>query len=31
LAHQPIEGATYTAAKLTHLLRILLHLVPGST
>jgi hypothetical protein len=29
LAHQPIEGATYTAAKLTHLLRMLLHLVPG--
>jgi hypothetical protein len=29
LAHQPIDGATYTAAKLTHLLRILLHLVPG--
>ena len=29
LAHQPINGATYTAAKLTHLLRILLHLVPG--
>jgi hypothetical protein len=29
LAHQPIDGATYTAAKLTHLLRILLYLVPG--
>jgi len=29
LAHQPINGATYTAAKLTHLLRILLYLVPG--
>jgi hypothetical protein len=29
LAHQPINGATYTAAKLTHLLRILVHLVPG--
>lgn len=29
LAHQPIDGATYTAAKLTHLLRILAHLVPG--
>jgi hypothetical protein len=28
LAHQPIDGATYTAAKLTHLLRILLYLVP---
>lgn len=29
LAHQPIDGGTYTAAKLTHLLRILLHFVPG--
>jgi hypothetical protein len=29
LAHQPIDGSTYTAAKLTHLLRILLYLVPG--
>ncbi len=29
LAHQPIDGATYTAAKLSHLLRILLYLVPG--
>jgi hypothetical protein len=29
LSHQPINGATYTAAKLTHLLRMLLHLVPG--
>ena len=29
LAHQPINGATYTAAKLTHLLLILLYLVPG--
>jgi hypothetical protein len=28
LAHQPIDGATYTAAKLTHLFRILLYLVP---
>jgi hypothetical protein len=28
LAHQPINGATYTAAKLAHLLRILLYLVP---
>ncbi|HEY4361929.1 MAG TPA: hypothetical protein VGN17_13210 [Bryobacteraceae bacterium] len=28
LAHQPIDGATYTAAKLTHLLRIILYLVP---
>jgi hypothetical protein len=26
LAHQPIDGATYTAAKLAHLGRILLHL-----
>lgn len=29
LAHQPINGATYTAAKLSHLLRILLYLVTG--
>lgn len=29
LAHQPIDGATYTAAKLTHILTILLYLVPG--
>ena len=29
LAHQPIDGGTYTAAKLTHLLRMLLHFVPG--
>jgi hypothetical protein len=29
LAHQPINGATYTAANLSHLLRILLYLVPG--
>ncbi len=29
LAHQPINGATYTAAKLTHLLRILLYFIPG--
>jgi hypothetical protein len=29
LSHQPIKGATYTAAKLTHLLRMLLHFVPG--
>jgi hypothetical protein len=29
LAHQPIDGATYTAAKLSHLVRILLYLVPG--
>ncbi|HUJ20697.1 MAG TPA: hypothetical protein VLX58_04205 [Bryobacteraceae bacterium] len=29
LSHQPINGATYTAAKLTHLLRILFYLVPG--
>lgn len=29
LAHQPINGATYTAAKLTHLFRILLYFVPG--
>ncbi len=29
LAHQPINGATYTAAKLTHLARIVLYLAPG--
>ena len=29
LAHQPISGATYTSAKLSHLLRIILYLVPG--
>lgn len=29
LAHQPINGATYTAAKLTHLVRIVLLLVPA--
>ena len=29
LAHQPINGATYTAAKLTHLLRILVYTVPA--
>ena len=29
LVHQPINGATYTAAKLTHLLRIIGYLVPG--
>ncbi len=29
LAHQPIDGVTYTAAKLTHLVRILLFLVPA--
>jgi len=29
LAHQPINGATYTAAKLTHLARIVLYLVLG--
>jgi hypothetical protein len=29
LAHQPINGATYTAAKLSHLVRIVLYLVPG--
>jgi hypothetical protein len=27
LAHQPVNGATYTAAKLSHLLRIVIHLV----
>ena len=29
LAHQPINGATYTAAKLTHLLRVLAYIVPS--
>jgi hypothetical protein len=29
LAHQPIDGATYTAAKLTHLLRIVAMLAPA--
>src|SRR5262245_36393269 len=29
LAHQPINGATYTAAKLSHLLSIGLHYVVG--
>jgi hypothetical protein len=29
LAHQPVDGATYTAAKLSHLARILLYLVPA--
>jgi hypothetical protein len=29
LAHQPINGATYTAAKLAHLARIVLFLVPA--
>ncbi|MGD0580169.1 MAG: hypothetical protein ABSC08_14710 [Bryobacteraceae bacterium] len=29
LAHQPIDGATYTAAKLSHLARILLYFVPA--
>ena len=29
LVHQPINGATYTAAKLTHLARIVFYLVPG--
>jgi hypothetical protein len=29
LAHQPVNGATYTAAKLTHLARIVLYLVLG--
>ncbi len=29
LAHQPIDGATYTAAKLAHLGRILLYVVPA--
>ncbi|MGD0497159.1 MAG: hypothetical protein ABSC23_01860 [Bryobacteraceae bacterium] len=29
LAHHPVTGATYTAAKLSHLLRIVLYLVSG--
>jgi hypothetical protein len=29
LAHQPIDGATYTAAKLTHLLRVVGYLAPA--
>ena len=29
LAHQPINGATYTAAKLMHLARIVLYLAPA--
>ena len=29
LAHQPINGATYTAAKLTHLLLVLGYIVPA--
>ena len=29
LAHQPIDGATWTAAKLSHLARIVCYLVPG--
>jgi len=29
LAHQPINGATYTAAKLSHLLRIVVFLTPA--
>jgi hypothetical protein len=29
LGHQPIDGATYTAAKVTHLVRIVLYLVPA--
>jgi hypothetical protein len=29
LAHQPIDGATYTAAKLSHLGRILFYVVPA--
>ena len=29
LVHQPINGATYTAAKLTQLTRVVLYLVPG--
>ena len=31
LAHQPIDGATYSAAKLSHLLQIVLHYVLGWT
>jgi hypothetical protein len=29
LAHQPIDGATYTAAKLSHMVRIVLYMVPA--
>jgi len=29
LAHQPIDGATYTAAKLSHLVRIVFYMAPG--
>jgi hypothetical protein len=29
LAHQPVNGATYTAAKLSHLLRIVVYLAAG--
>jgi len=29
LAHYPIDGATYTAAKLTHLMRVLAYTVPA--
>ena len=29
LAHQPVNGATYTSAKLTHLLRIVVYIVLG--
>ncbi len=29
LAHYPIDGATYTAAKLTHLVRVLAYTVPA--
>ena len=29
LAHQPVNGATYTSAKLTHLLRIVFYIVLG--
>ena len=29
VAHQPINGATYTAAKIAHLVRIVAYLVPG--
>lgn len=29
VAHLPVDGATYTAAKLTHLLRILLYFIPA--
>jgi len=29
LAHHPINGATYTAAKLSHLARIILYMVPA--